>query len=131
MAVGVAEAEIYDLDVFVVIEEEVFRLEVSMDDVQLVDILDASVDLLEKLACLVFLQTSVRNNVVKELTAARVLHDQVELLGCLDDLIELDDVRVPDQLQNVDLPSHTFYVRHIRDAVLLQDLDCHLHNTMK
>lgn len=130
MAVGVAQAEIYDLDVFVVVEEEVLRLEVSVDDVQLVDIFYASVDLLEKLACLVFLEPSVRHNVVKELSAARVLHDQVELLGGLDDFIELDNVGVPDQLQNVDFPSHAFYVRHIRDAVLLQDLDCHLHMTI-
>lgn len=43
------------------------------------------------------------DDVVEELAVAHILHYQEQLLWCLDDLVQLDDVRVPDQLQDVDL----------------------------
>jgi hypothetical protein len=98
MAIGVAEPEVNDFDVLVVIKQEILGLQVSVDNVQLVDILNAGVYLLEKLAGLVLLQTSVCYDIVEELTSTGVLHDEVQLLGRFNDLIELNDVWVTDQL---------------------------------
>lgn len=66
------------------------------------------------------------DDVVEELAALHVLHDEEELLGGLDDFVELDDVGVADELQDVDLPRDALHVRHVHDLLLLQDLDRHL-----
>ena len=66
------------------------------------------------------------DNVIEQLTARSVLHDQVELARCLNDLVELDDVGVPDELQDVDLSGHPLNIGHICDPLLLQDLDRNL-----
>ena len=47
LAVGVAKSEVYDSDGSVVVNEQILRFEVSMHDVELMDVLDASDDLLE------------------------------------------------------------------------------------
>ena len=38
-------------------------------------------------------------------------------------LVELNDVRVADELENVDLARNALEVRHVGDALLLEDLD--------
>ena len=97
-----------------------------MDDVEFVDVLDAGDDLLEEATGFFFLDASVSDNVVVELTSTRIFRDQIELLRRLYDLVKLHDVRVPDDLQDVDLSGHSLHVRHVRDPVLLQDLHGHL-----
>lgn len=123
---GVGEAEVDDFDVLLVIEQQVLRLEVPVDYVEVVHVLDAGDDLLVELAGLFLLQFGVLDDVVEELSTAGVLHDQVELLGRLDDLVQLDDVRVPDLLENVDLPGDSLDIRRICNTVLLQNLDANL-----
>ena len=49
-AVGVAESEVDEADGAIVVDEEVLWLEVSVDDVEFVDVLDAGDDLLEDAA---------------------------------------------------------------------------------
>ena len=43
------------------------------------------------------------DNVVEQLSALHVLHYQEQLFGGFDDFVELDYVRVADQLEDVDL----------------------------
>jgi hypothetical protein len=69
-----------------------------MDDVELVQVLNPRNDLLVELAGFFVGELGVLDDVVEELPAAGVLHDQVELLGGFNDLVELDYVRMPDQL---------------------------------
>jgi hypothetical protein len=35
---------------------------------------------------------------IEKLSTAGILHDQVQLLGRLDNLVQLDDIRMPDHL---------------------------------
>ncbi len=65
------------------------------------------------------------DNVLKQLSPGSVLHDEVELLGCLDDLVKLNDVGVPNQLQDVDFSGNSLDVRDLGNHVLLQDFHCH------
>ena len=51
-----------------------------MHDVQLVDVLYARDDLLQEAAGVLLLEALVRDDVVEQLAAARVLHDQKQLL---------------------------------------------------
>lgn len=97
-----------------------------MHDIESMNVLDASNDLLEESTRVSLLDAGVLDDVVEEFSSDCVLHDEVELFGRFDDLIQLNDIWVPDQLQNVDLASYTFNVRHVADAVLFQYLDSDL-----
>lgn len=68
------------------IEEEVFGLQVSVDDVEFMDILDSSNNLVKELAGFLLFDSVVLDNVFKELSSACILHDEVELPGGFDDL---------------------------------------------
>ena len=51
------------------------------------------------------------------------LHNQIELSRCLDDFIELNHIRVPDLLQDLDLPRDSLDVLLVVDLVFLEDFD--------
>lgn len=55
-----------------------------------------------------------------------VLEDEVDLLGGVDGLIELDDVLVVELLQQLDLSAHALLALRIQQLVLLLHLDGHL-----
>jgi len=54
-----------------------------------------------------------------------MFHDKEELVGSFDDFVELDDMRVPDNFQNMNFPGHSLDIVHIRYLVLLQNFDRH------
>lgn len=70
-------AEVGHLDVALGVEQEVLRLEVAMADVESVAVIDRVDDLLEVVHRLGFLQPATRDEVVEELAARNVLHDEV------------------------------------------------------
>lgn len=109
------------------VEEEVFRLQVSVDDVQLMYVVNPRDYLLEKFASLFLLQSRVCHDVIKQLSPAGVLHYQVELLGSFNDFVELYDVGMSNQLEYMDFSSHSLDVRHVSYPVLFQDFDCYLY----
>ena len=81
-----------------------------MHDPQLMQVLYTANYLLEELACLLFFELLLLDDVVEELAPTDVLHYQVQLLGGLDDLKKLDNVRVSDQFEDVDLPGYSLDV---------------------
>ena len=80
------------------VQKQVFRFQVSVDDAQLVQVLNTTDDLLEELACFRLFQLLLLDDVVKKFASTHKLHDQEELLWRLNNLEELNDVRVPNQL---------------------------------
>ena len=80
--VGVAadeggEAEIGDLDVAVLVEKQVLRLDITMTDVVAVHVADSLDELAEKLARFIFLETSIFEDVIEEFAVRDVLdHDK-------------------------------------------------------
>lgn len=87
------------------------------------EVLDACDNLVKELLGLRLLHSLILYDVIEELAAARILHDQVELLGSLDDLIELDDVRVPYELEDVNFPRYPLNIAHILNLLLFEDFD--------
>ena len=124
--VSVAEAKIDEADVFLVVKQQVLRLEVPVDYAKLVEVLDATDDLLEELAGLHLLQLLLLDDVVEKFATTDELHDEEQLLGRLDDFEKLDDVGVSDHLENVDLSGDSQHVSLSRDLALLENFDCHL-----
>ena len=65
------------------------------------------------------------HDVVEELAVLRVLHDDEDAVGRLDDLVELRDGGVAHQFEDVQLARDPLHVRDVLDLLLLQDLDRH------
>ena len=63
------------------------------------------------------------HDVVEDLTALRVLHYEVQLLGRLDDFVELDDVWVADHFEDVYFASYSFDIVDILNLVFLENFD--------
>lgn len=82
-AIGITESKVDQPDGAIVVDEEILGLEISVDDVELVNVLDAGDDLLKYGACFI-LGDSVLfhclllgfDNIVKKLSGIHVLHDQ-------------------------------------------------------
>lgn len=93
-----------------------------MHDTLLMQILYGRDDLTKFSARLLLFHATVRNQVVEDLAARRVLHDQIERLLGLYDLEELDDVRMVQTLHDLDL-AEEFLQRALVQLRLVDDLD--------
>jgi len=108
-----------------------------------VKVLDSGDELTVKFGRLLLGQARVTHYVVEELATICILHYHEKLLLCLDDLyirqlkgrtdgwtylVELDDVRVADLLQNFDLAGDALNVFLVVDLLFLQDFDGNLRD---
>lgn len=128
--IHVAEAEVDDLEGEVVVKEKVFRLEVSMTNATLVDVLNARDELEVELASLFLGQSSMSDDVVEEFPSVAVLHDHEQLFLSLDDFVQLDHVRMSYFLQDFYFPRYSLHIFLVVDLVLLQDLYSHLQASL-
>lgn len=62
------------------------------------------------------------HDIVEQLAPIAVLHNHVELFLSLDDLVQLDNVRVADLLEDLDFTSDALDVLLVVNLVLLEDL---------
>ena len=74
---------------------------------------------MKELARLLLLYALMLDDVVEQLAARRILHDQVEFLVCLDDLVQLNYMGMPDELQDVDFARHALDIGYVDDTLLL------------
>ena len=124
--VHVAETEVDYFECQIVVEEEVFGLEVSVADAALVYIFNARYQLQVELASLLLRQPRMPHNIIKQLAATAVLHDHIEFFFGFNYFVELNDIGVPHLLQNLDLPRNPLNILLIINFVLLEYLDGHL-----
>jgi len=66
-------------------------------------------------------------NIVEEFTILAVLHDEEELTLSLNDLVQLDDVGMPDLLEDLDLAADSLNVFLVFNSWFLKNLDCNLY----
>ena len=95
-----------------------------MTDFDLVQVLDSCQYLVEEAASLRVLQAPFLDNIVEELTARGILHNQEQLLACLNDFIELHNIWVAHDLQDMDFTHHSSDVRLVLDHVFFENFDC-------
>lgn len=86
LLVHVRQAKIDNLDIVLVIQKEVLRFQITVTDADLVDVFDAGDYLLSEATGLLLGKAFALDDVVEQLAAAGVLHDQEQLPGGLDDL---------------------------------------------
>lgn len=94
----VGEPKVCDDDVPVSIKEEVFELQVPMDDLLLVNVPDAGDELRKEFCGVTLAQIAMGEDMVKELATGSVLEDDANVLVCLYDVVEADDVGVLEDL---------------------------------
>ena len=81
-------------------------------------------DLCEYGSSLFFLDFFFGNNLVKQISALCILHDQVEFFGGLDDFIELDNKGMSEFFHDFKLASDSDNISVLKDEILFEDLDC-------
>ena len=89
-------------------------------------ILHPRYDLLKEMPRLVFPQSSLLHDVIEQLARLHVLHHQKDVVRRLQYLVQPNDVRMHEQPQNLNLPSHLFLHVDRLDLLPIQNLDRHL-----
>lgn len=102
------------------IKQQILRLEISMRYFELAHVLDAINDLMEKSKSYFFSESFSLDDVVEELSACSHFHDEEEMGVCLDDFVELDEVGVPDLLEDCDFSGDSFDVCFVPYSVFFE-----------
>uniref|UniRef100_G1LXM0 Uncharacterized protein n=1 Tax=Ailuropoda melanoleuca TaxID=9646 RepID=G1LXM0_AILME len=124
---ALGEAEVGQLDVEVLVEEEVLALEISVDDVQVMAVLDGRGELAEHLTSHVLMQRSPTLDELEEVALDPELHDDVDApVRGLKDLVGLDDGAVVDGCQDVHLPRKESLHEVGGRLLAVDDLDRHI-----
>jgi len=98
----VTEAEVGNLDVHVLVQKQVLRLEISVHNLVAVTIFDSAYDLLKQFPSFGFSQPTMLDDVIEQFHRYVFEHHVNVGLGG-DDCVELDDVGMPKQLEILDL----------------------------
>jgi len=69
------------------------------------------------------MKSLVLDDVVKEFAIGAVLHNEIQLSLGFNNLVELNDVWMPNFFQNFNLPRDALYVFFLFDAGLFKDFD--------
>ena len=83
--------------------EDVFRLDVAVDDAVAVEVADAAGDLAEIVAGLVLMEKLFGSNLLEEAAAGRQLQDEVDLFSVCKEPVHLQHVRVVGVQLDLDL----------------------------
>lgn len=73
--VGVAEAKVHNFQAVFPVNKEILRFQISVDNVEAVQVGHPTDDLLKIFACLCFLDFRIFNDKVKQLTVLDILHN--------------------------------------------------------
>lgn len=121
--VSITQTEIYNPYSVIIIHKNIFKFEISVNNSKFVNILNATDDLFKDFACFIFRHCFLTDNVVKKLSFFHQFHDKKEVLGGLDNFIELNDIWMSYKFENMNFPGHTFNISYINNLVLLEHLD--------
>ena len=82
----IGQPEVDDLDPTVLVKEQVLRFEVPVNDADLVDILNPCQNLLHEGDGLLLIQPLFPDDVIKEFSPGRVLHNEMNICFGFDNL---------------------------------------------
>ena len=80
---------------------------------------------MQELGRILFSDSLSVDDVLEELSASSILHDEVELFLGFNDFIQLDDGRVSDYLEDVDLAGYSLNIMNVDYLVLFKHFDGH------
>lgn len=105
-------AEVANLNYMIVIDEQVLRLQISMNETVLVQEIDTNYCLNEEPKSAVFIETLALRDLQKQVALWDVLHDKVVVLAVLEVRVEPDHIHMLQLL--VDLNFSLKRLRHLR-----------------
>ena len=82
---------------------------------------------MEKSTCFLLFQFVLLRDVAEKLSIAAVLHDEKELVGRLNNLIQLDDMWMSHNFEDVELTTDPLNIVYISYLALFKYFDCHLN----
>ena len=77
--IEISKSEVYQFDIVIMVKQNVFWLQVSMHDADLMNVLHARYDLLVKLACFFLFKVFLFPDLLEQLVATAVLHNEKEV----------------------------------------------------
>uniref|UniRef100_A0A0A9G2V3 Uncharacterized protein n=1 Tax=Arundo donax TaxID=35708 RepID=A0A0A9G2V3_ARUDO len=119
-----AKAKIGHLEVAVLVHKEVLWLQVPVIDTTAVAVVHSPYQLLEVLPRSILLEAAP-GDPAEELAATDILHCKVYLALAGHDLVQLDNIGVPDQAHDGDLPLGLVDHANTQHLLLVNDLDGH------
>jgi len=87
------------------------------------EILDTCDNLVQEIAGFCLFNSMISYNIIEEFTTLGIFHDQIQLLWCLNYLIKLNDIGMPDHLKYMNFTSHSFNIIDILYLIFLQNLN--------
>mmetsp|Transcript_9518 Transcript_9518/g.15582 ORF Transcript_9518/g.15582 Transcript_9518/m.15582 type:complete len:287 (+) Transcript_9518:501-1361(+) len=109
-------------DVAIVREEQVLRLQITIEDTAVVEVLETKDDFGTVEASTLLAETLVALEVVEKLTTVDVVHDEEELVGGLERVVEVDEEGVAELLQNALLGARVLEFVSLDNRLLVEDL---------
>ena len=107
------------------VKQKVFWLQVSMNNSQLMNVLNARNNLLVHLGRLIFLEPSVLYNMLEQFASRAIFHDQIEIIVIFYHFVELYDMRVSHFLKDCDFSVNSVDVTLVLDFVFFEYFYCH------
>ena len=101
MLEAVGEPKVGHDHVPVSVEEEVLEFEVTMDDLFLVKVPNSRNELSKQLASVTFFEVAVGEDVIEKFAAGCIFEDDSDVFVGLDDIVEMNDIRVMECLQQL------------------------------
>ena len=99
MLKAVCKAKVSDDDIAIAVEEEIFQLEIAMNNLLLMDIPDCRNKLGEEFAGIAFSEVSMREDVVEKLASRSIIENNANVFIRLDCFIEPDDAGMMKRLK--------------------------------
>lgn len=119
----VGQTEIGDLNREVLVEKNVFELEIAMNDLTSMTMLDTSDELPHELEDLLFLQISSLRRVVEQVSVLCIFHHQVHLPIFFEEFNHLHNVGMLQFLECLDLPLDPLHSIHGIDSISVINFD--------
>jgi hypothetical protein len=92
-------------------------------DIQPADVFNASNNLLEESTGLLLLDPLYLHNVVEKLASTCIFHNKIEFFLRLNDFIKLYNLRVSNDLENVNFSGNSLNIRHIANFAFFKNFN--------
>ena len=118
------QTEIGQLQVALRIKKHILWLEISVDDTVLMEMLESQGNLSRIKARPILVETDLLAQMEEQLSTVEEVRHEVERLGRLEGVVQLDDERVRDLLHDIPLDLRVLLLVRSDDEVFLEGLDC-------
>jgi hypothetical protein len=95
--ISVGESKVNDSDGLIIVNQNIFQFKISVNNFQFMTVLDTADDLIEYLTSFILIHSLLLDDVVKQFSPTKKLHDQEKIFWRFNDLIQLDDIGMTDK----------------------------------